>query len=389
MFQGYFAPGRQWSFKKNDLLDARARRIFESTSLACTVDAYPFHMPLQAKAGPCVQADGHDMLMMSSYDYLGLIGHPRIDAAAAEAIHRYGTSTSGARLLTGTLDIHYQMEQDLAEFKGTEAALTFSSGYMANLGLITGLFGPSDRVIIDSLCHRSLLDACRMAGVQVQRFRHNDPESLREELRGGQPANRTLIVTDGVFSMDGDICCLPDLIAIKKEFGCFLLVDEAHASGVLGANGRGTDEHFGIDTSEVDLWTGSLAKSIPSVGGFVACSREVAIYLQHASYRLPRVASFGRLGAGGNQRRYAQRNQKKQQRGRILLNVHERQDRPPPGWLRGPANRITIQIAPPQQAENNQQGKARTQIPLPPFLPRLNEYIAEGVAERHHSHPGQ
>jgi 8-amino-7-oxononanoate synthase len=283
MFQGYFAPGRQWSFKKNDLLDARARRIFEGTAMACTVDAYPFHMPLQAKAGPCVQADGHDMLMMSSYDYLGLIGHPRIDAAAQDAIHRYGTSTSGARLLTGTLDVHYQMERALAEFKGTEAALTFSSGYMANLGLITGLFGPNDRVIVDSLCHRSLLDACRMAGVQVQRFRHNDPESLREELRGGQPANRTLIVTDGVFSMDGDICCLPELIAIKKEFGCFLLVDEAHASGVLGATGRGTDEHFGIDTSEVDLWTGSLAKSIPSVGGFVACSREVAIFLQHAS----------------------------------------------------------------------------------------------------------
>lgn len=283
MFDGYFTPGRQWNFKKNDLLDARARRIFESTALACTVDAYPFQMPLQAKAGPCVQADGHEMLMMSSYDYLGLIGHPRIDRAAIAAVQRYGTSTSGARLLTGTLDIHYQMEADLAAFKGTEAALTYSSGYMANLGLITALFGPSDRVIVDSLCHRSLLDACRMAGVQVQRFRHNDPESLRDEIRTGAPANRTVIISDGVFSMDGDICCLPDLIAIKKEFGCFLLMDEAHASGVLGATGRGTDEHFGINTDDVDMWTGSLAKSIPSAGGFVAVSRELAIYLQHAS----------------------------------------------------------------------------------------------------------
>ncbi len=283
MFGSYFTPGKTWNFKKTDLLDTRARRVFENTALACAFDAYPFHMPLEAKAGPCVIADGHEMLMMSSYDYLGLIGDPRIDAAATDAIKRYGTSTSGARLLTGTLDIHRTMEHDLAAFKGTEDALTFSSGYMANLGVIYGLFGASDRVIIDELCHRSLLDACRMSGVQLQRFHHNDPQSLRDELQKPNTANRTLIVSDGVFSMDGDICCLPDLIALKKEFGCFLLIDEAHASGVLGATGRGTDEHFGIDTSEVDIWTGSLAKSIPSSGGFVAVSQEVAIFLQHAS----------------------------------------------------------------------------------------------------------
>ena len=283
MFGEYFFPGRSWSFKKADLLDARARRVFESTAMASSVDAYPFHMPLEAKAGPRVTADGHEMLMMSSYDYLGLIGDPRIDGAAMEAIARYGTSTSGARLLTGTLDTHRKMETELAAFKGTEDALTFSSGYMANLGAIYGLFGPADRVIIDELCHRSLMDACRMAGVQVQKFRHNDPESLRDELKRANTANRTVIVSDGVFSMDGDICRLPELIALKKEFGCFLMMDEAHASGVIGLTGRGTDEHFGVDTSEVDLWTGSLAKSIPSSGGFVAVSQEVAIYLQHAS----------------------------------------------------------------------------------------------------------
>lgn len=283
MFGGYFSSGRSWSFKKNDLLDTRARRVFENTALACSVNAYPFHMPLEAKAGPQVIADGHPMLMMSSYDYLGLIGDARIDEAAVAALLRYGTSTSGARLLTGTLDIHRAMERDLAQFKGTEDAVTFSSGYMANLGVIYGLFGPSDRVLIDELCHRSLLDACRMAGVQVQRFRHNDPESARDELKKPHSANRTVLVSDGVFSMDGDICCLPDLIALKKEFGCFLMMDEAHATGVLGALGRGTDEHFGIATDEVDIWTGSLAKSIPSSGGFVAVSQEVAIFLQHAS----------------------------------------------------------------------------------------------------------
>ena len=283
MFRDYFASARKWNFKKTDLLDARARRVFEGTALAVASDAYPFHMPLQAKAGPCVTADGHQMLMMSSYDYLGLIGDPRIDAAAIEAIQQYGTSTSGARLLTGTLDIHREMEADLAAFKGTEDAVTVSSGYMANLAVIYGLFGPSDRIIIDELCHRSLLDACRMAGVQVQRFRHNDPASARDELKKPSTANRTLLISDGVFSMDGDICCLPELVALKKEFGCFLMIDEAHASGVLGASGRGTDEHFGIPTSDIDIWTGSLAKSIPANGGFVAVSQEVAIFLQHAS----------------------------------------------------------------------------------------------------------
>jgi 7-keto-8-aminopelargonate synthetase-like enzyme len=223
------------------------------------------------------------MLMLSSYDYLGLIGDPRIDAAAIEAIKKYGTGTGGARLLTGTTDQHQRMEQDLAAFRGTEAAINYSSGYAANVAVIGALLGPADRVIMDTLCHRSLTDACRFAGVQLQRFQHNDPESLRQEIENGPPANRTLIITDGVFSMDGDICLLPEIIEIKKEYGCFLLVDDSHATGVLGANGRGVDEHFCIAASEVDIWTGSLAKAIPSTGGFVAGSRELAIFLQHAS----------------------------------------------------------------------------------------------------------
>jgi glycine C-acetyltransferase len=136
---------------------------------------------------------------------------------------------------------------------------------------------------MDSLCHRSLTDACRFAGVQMQRFRHNDPESLRHEIKNGPSANRTLIITEGVFSMDGDICCLPEVVEIKKEFDCFLLVDDSHATGVLGACGRGVDEHFGIAAGEVDIWTGSLAKAIPATGGFVAVSQELAIFLQHGA----------------------------------------------------------------------------------------------------------
>ena len=283
MFQNFFSSAREDSYKKHDLIDARARRLFENTALACSLDAYPFQAPLSTRSGPEVMMDGHKMLMLSSYDYLGLIGDPRVDEAAIAAIRKYGIGTGGARLLSGTLDLHLEVEQALAEFKGTEAAITFTSGYSANLAVISGLFGPADRVIADTLSHRSLVDACRLAGVQVQRFEHNNPASLRHELENGPEANRTLIISDGVFSMDGDIACMPELIALKKEFGCFLLMDEAHAIGLLGKRGRGTDEHFGVPTDEVDIWTGSLAKSIPASGGFVAVSRRVAIFLQHAA----------------------------------------------------------------------------------------------------------
>jgi len=283
MFESYFDGGRKDSFKKNDLMDARARRVFETTALACSMDAYPFQAPLGGRPGPEVEVDGHRMLALSSYDYLGLIGDARVDEAAIAAIRRYGTGTGGVRLLTGTLELHGEMERAIAEFKGTEAAITFTSGYAANLAVISALFGPADRVIADALSHRSLMDACRLAGVQVQRFQHNDMTSLRQEIESGPEANRTLIISDGVFSMDGDVGVLPELIRMKQEFGCFLLVDESHASGVLGATGRGTDEHFGVRTDEVDIWTGSLAKAIPSNGGFVAVSQKLAIFLQHAS----------------------------------------------------------------------------------------------------------
>lgn len=283
MFQSYFETERQEAFKKADLIDARARRLFETTSLACQLDIYPFQAPLSGRTGPEVELDGHKMLMLSSYDYLGLIGDPRIDEAAIAAVRRYGTATGGARLLTGTLELHQEMEEALASFKGTEAVITCTSGYMANLAVISALLGPADRVIMDAYSHRSLMDAFRMAGVQVQRYQHNDMASLRNELENGPEANRTLIVADGVFSMDGDICRMPEILALKKEFSCFLLMDDAHAIGMLGETGRGTDEHFGIPTDEIDIWTGSLAKSIPGNGGFIGCSRRLAIFLQHAA----------------------------------------------------------------------------------------------------------
>jgi glycine C-acetyltransferase len=282
LFNGFFEPGKRWDLRKEHLVDARARRVFELMGRACDAGVYPYQLPLEGRSGPWVQAEGRQMLMMSSYDYLGLIGDPRIDDAAIAAIRKYGTSTGGVRMLTGTADIHHEMEGEIAAFKGTAEAITFSSGYLANLAVLASLLSVQDRVILDSLSHRSLVDACRLAGVPLQRFRHNDMDSLRHEIAAGT-ANRTLIIADGVFSMDGDICPLPDLVQIKRDTGCFLMIDESHASGVLGEHGRGTDEHFGLDAKEIDIWTGSLAKGIPSNGGFVAVSQELAIFLQHSA----------------------------------------------------------------------------------------------------------
>jgi glycine C-acetyltransferase len=281
LFNGFFTHPH--TYNSANLIDARARRVFELTARACEADAYPYQLPLQGRSGPMVRAEGRELLMLSSYDYLGLIGDPRVDECAIAAIRKYGTGTGGVRMLTGTIDLHREMESDLASFKGMDSVISFSSGYLANLAVLSSLLAQQDRVILDALSHRSLVDACRLAGVQVQRFRHNDMESLRTELETPTDAKRTLIVADGVFSMDGDICYLPELIAIKKEYKCFLMIDEAHATGVLGTHGRGTDEHFGVPATEVDIWTGSLAKGIPSNGGFAAVSQELSVYMQHAA----------------------------------------------------------------------------------------------------------
>ncbi len=283
LFNGFFAPGRTFGFQRDGLVDSRARGVFELMNTACEAGVYPYQVALESRSGAWAECEGKEVLLLSSYDYLGLIGDPRIDGVAMQAIRKYGTGTGGARMLSGTIDLHRQAEAELAAFKGTAEAITFSSGYLANLAVIAGLLTPQDRVILDTLSHRSLVDACRMAGVQLQRFKHNDMPALRREMATSPTRGRTLIVADGVFSMDGDICALPELIEIKKEFNCFLMIDDAHAFGVIGETGRGTDEHFGCDISEIDVWTGSLGKSIPATGGFVACSQEIAIYIQHAA----------------------------------------------------------------------------------------------------------
>lgn len=266
------------------LLDfPRARRLLRTIAWGMREDLYTFQQPLEGLSGARVMRGGRPCIMLSSYDYLGLIGDARLAAAASDAVARFGTGTGGVRLLTGSTLLHRDLEHAIAGFLGTEAALAFGSGYMANMGVISALFGPGDRVIVDARAHRSLQDGCRLSGADIEAFAHNDLDDLRRRLRMRPADGRTLIVAEGVYSMDGDICPLPGLVALKREFGAFLMVDEAHSLGVLGPSGRGVTEHFGMARDVVDVTTGSLSKAIPANGGFVAGRRDLVIFLQHSA----------------------------------------------------------------------------------------------------------
>ena len=260
---------------------ARSRPWFDLLGWGVPAGLYTYQRTLEGRSGARVRVGGRDLLMMSSYDYLGLIGHPRIEAAALEAIRAYGTGTGGVRLLTGTNGLHHDLEKRFAEFKGAEGAIAFSSGYLANVGVVSALVGPRDWVVADERVHRSILDGCRLARARIRTFHHNDPAAAEDALSRRPEGTRVLVIVEGLYSMDGDVCPLPDFLALKKRHGALLMVDEAHSLGVLGATGRGLHEHFGIAGREVDLWVGSFSKAIPSVGGVVAGSRGVMIYLQH------------------------------------------------------------------------------------------------------------
>jgi len=285
-FEGFFDAGTPWNEEYRGLLDHHpARRWLDEIAWAAREELYTFQQALEGKSGPHVEVRGQSFSMLSSYDYLGLIGHPGIEAAAIAAVRQFGTGTGGVRLLTGTNRLHRRLEERLAAFKRTEAAITFTSGYAANLAVFAALLGPRDRAIVDERIHRSIIDALRMAGVKAWTFRHNDPESLEEVLRAKSKrrGSRILIAVEGVYSMDGDICPLPEIVRLKEKYGAFLLVDEAHALGVLGPTGRGLDEQFDVPAGAVDLWTGSLSKTIPANGGYLAASRQLILYLQHGA----------------------------------------------------------------------------------------------------------
>ena len=229
-----------------------------------------------------VVLDGREVLLFCSNNYLGLAGHPMVKAAAMAAVERFGGGTGAARLVSGTIELHQELERRLARFKGTEAALLFNSGYAANTGVISALVGKGDVIFSDRLNHASIVDGAILSRAKLIRYPHNDIETLCRLLHETQTAGNRLIVTDGVFSMDGDLAKLRELVAVKREFGALLMVDDAHGTGVIGAGGRGSAEMCGCQ-GEIDIQMGTLGKALGSFGAYVAASREIVEYLVNSA----------------------------------------------------------------------------------------------------------
>jgi len=229
-----------------------------------------------------VRVQNHgEMIMLGGYSYLGLIGHPQINAAAQAAVAKYGTGTYGVRLLAGTLDLHQELEDRIARFKQAEASITFSSGYVTNLATISCLLRRGDTVICDKLNHASIVDGCLLAQAKFVRFRHNDMDHLERRLREVEGNGRILVVADAVFSMDGDIIDLPTMSRLCRQYGAYLMIDEAHSVGVIGETGHGIEEHFDMPPDCIDIKMGTLSKTIPSAGGYIAGSQELITFLKH------------------------------------------------------------------------------------------------------------
>jgi glycine C-acetyltransferase len=224
--------------------------------------------------------DGRSVVNLSSNNYLGLTTHPKLKAKALAAIERLGVGSGAVRPIAGTMEIHMELERRLAEFKKTETVVVFQSGFTANAGTVASLLSKDDVVISDELNHASIIDGCRLSRAAIKVFPHKDVDAARKILRDLPAAQRKLLITDGVFSMDGDVGPLPALCAIAEEFGCIMMVDDAHASGVFGANGRGTIDHFGMH-GRVDIQVGTLSKAIGSLGGYVAGTRALIEFLYH------------------------------------------------------------------------------------------------------------
>ena len=240
---------------------------------------YPYFLPFSENEGTEVEYDGERKIMCGSNNYLGLTTHPEVRSAAREAIDRYGTSCTGSRFLNGTLDLHEQLERELAEWVGKEAALVFSTGMQVNLGTISALVCKGDTVILDKFDHASIVDGARLGWGKTRRFRHNDMKDLERVLKSIPDDQGILVVVDGLYSMEGDIANLPEIVALCKQYGARLMVDDAHAIGVLGS-GRGTAAHFGL-TEGADLIMGTFSKSLASLGGFIAGDEDVIHYVKH------------------------------------------------------------------------------------------------------------
>ena len=241
---------------------------------------YPYFREITGKQGTEVQMEGRNVLMFGSNAYTGLPGDQRVIDAAAEALQRYGTGCAGSRFLNGTLDLHVQLEKEIAEFIGKDEALVYSTGFTVNSGVIACLTGRKDYIIRDDRDHASIVDGCRLSMSTNLKYKHNDMEDLEKQLQKCEPEAVKLIVVDGVFSMEGDLAKLPEIIELKRKYNATVMVDEAHGVGVFGRNGRGVCDHFGL-TDEVDLIMGTFSKSLASVGGFIAADKSIINWIRH------------------------------------------------------------------------------------------------------------
>ena len=262
---------------------ARTHDRSEQLEMAKEADLLPYFRVLDSEAGPVVEMEGRETIMLGSNNYLGLTGDPRVKQAARDALETYGTGLTGSRLLNGTTPLHLELERELAEWMQTEDVIVFSTGYQTNVGCIGTVLGPGDTVICDSADHASILDGCKLSGAKLRPFRHNQMPKLEKMLdRAAGDGGGVMVVVDGVYSMEGDLPALPAIAELCGRYGARLMVDEAHGVGVLGARGAGATELFGLE-DRVDLRMGTFSKSLASCGGFIAGPADVVEYLRIAS----------------------------------------------------------------------------------------------------------
>lgn len=257
---------------------------------------YPYFRTIESEQDTVVKINGKDVMMFGSNSYLGLTNHPKLKEASKKAIDKYGSGCAGSRFLNGTLDLHLELEEKLANYVGKEGALVFSTGFQVNLGVISSIPGRHDYIILDDLDHACIIDGARLSFGKTLKYRHNDMESLEKVLQKTERDKIKLIVVDGVFSMEGDLAKLPEIVALAKKYKANVMVDDAHGLGVVGKKGSGTASHFGL-TDDVDLIMGTFSKSLASIGGFIASDSDTINYLKHNARSLIFSASIAPANA--------------------------------------------------------------------------------------------
>lgn len=253
-------------FIKEELEEIKERGLYRSLRL------------IEGEQGPEVDLEGRRVVMLCSNNYLGLANHPRLKEAAVEAVKKYGCGSGASRLISGNMELHQELERRIAGFKHTEAALVFSSGYLCNIGVLGSLMGEGDVILSDEFNHASIIDGCHFSRARVKVYPHSDLNALEGELKGLKGYRRKLIVTDGVFSMDGDLAPLPGIVELAKKYKAMTMIDEAHATGVMGENGRGCVEYFGLE-GQIDIQMGTLSKALGSLGAYIAGKKELIDFL--------------------------------------------------------------------------------------------------------------